>query len=370
MKKKLSVFLVLLLIMIFPISAYAKPAGGGGTGVVFAASITILPAVADINVNDTITFTANWSANQGINRTQWYVDGTGQGTATLKPDKMSGTSTFIYKGTTQGSHTVMFRVWNIKYVGKRDASKSVSVTVHSVTPPDDINYVSLGDSIATGTTTPLTSSTDPYTDHFQDYLEQSDATTTVIRSEFETDGYQTGDLLGDLQSDTTVRNAIIASDVVTISIGGNNLMYACKNWLGLYDFYNPDMTKLSTGYANFKAQWGAIMAEIHGLNGNAKVLVMTLYNPYNTYDTTMHQLVDSYYSRIDGSGMNDLINNNDTLYRYHVVNSYSAFDAYSEGNMETVTLLYPDSFLRNPHPTQFGQNLLFGLHKEIYDAIP
>lgn len=366
-KRYLSIVLVLLMVIGMPISAYAKPSGGGET---FNSTISFTPAAPVIDVGQSVTLVANWTTSLAVNRTQWSVDGVGQSVLSMKTAVTSGSSSMVYTGQIQGVHTITFRVWNNKFVGKRDASKSLTVTVNAVSPPEEVVYVSLGDSIATGTTTPLTSPTYPYPDQFRDYLDEINPGANIIRYDFETDGDQTSDLFGKLQTNTSIRNAVIAADVITVSIGGNNLMAACKTWLGLYDFFNPDRSELETGYAEFVAQWGAIMSEIRSLNDTAAIITMTLYNPYNTSDTTMHQLTDSYYFNSLGTGMNDLITGLASTYQYEVADAFLAFDAYSTGNMIQVNLLYPDSFTRNPHPNQTGQNMLFDLHQEIYDVLP
>lgn len=235
--------------------------------------------------------------------------------------------------------------------------------------PFHIDYVSLGDSIATGTTTPVTPSTDPYTDQFEAYLKEANPDTPVVRSTFETDGDRTNELLAKLMTDTAVRDAVRSADIITVSIGGNNLMQACKIAENTYDFFNPDIAAAEQGYADFVLQWGAIMAEIRSLNADADVIAMTLYNPYNIQDAGMHAFVDGYLFRQDGSGMNDLISRLAPTYDYHVADAFTSFDAYSDGIMWTVTLLYPPSLVRNPHPNQIGQDLLFGLHQNIYDAL-
>ncbi|MHB1454626.1 MAG: GDSL-type esterase/lipase family protein [Saccharofermentanales bacterium] len=371
MKRSLSIILALLIIISIPAGVSAAKPGGGG-GETFAGVITITPAAQTINLNESITLTATWTANLGINRSEWSVDGIAQGAATMKPDKLSGTSSFLYKGLTQGNHTISFRIWNVKFVGKRDTAKSVTVTVNAPQPPATLYYVSLGDSIATGTTTPLTNPTTPYVDQFQSYLAASNPGDTIVRNAFETDGYRTNDLLASLINDAAVRTAVARADYITVSIGGNNLMQACKaNNLTGYDFHAPDLAILAQGYADFAVQWELVMAAIRNLNQDAVVLTMTLYNPYNTSDSSMHNLVDSYFSRFDGSGMNDIIADMAASYSYKVADAFTAFNAYSGGNMGLITMMYESfTLIRNPHPNQTGQNILFNLHKAIYDNLP
>lgn len=242
------------------------------------------------------------------------------------------------------------------------------VTVSNIITPV-IRYVSLGDSIATGTTTPITSPTNPYVDQFESYLRLANPGIDIIRSAFENDGDRTNELLNKLQTNSTMQEAVTNADYITVSIGGNNLMQACKTWLGLYDFFNPNLAVAEQGYRDFVVQWGAIMVEIRSRNPDAVVIVMNQYNPFNTSDTVMHTFVDNYYFKTDKTGINDLIASGAENYSYKIADVYSAFDQYSAGKMDQVTLLYPSSLTRNPHPNQAGQDIIFGLHKAIYDLL-
>lgn len=282
----------------------------------------------------------------------------GPADATLSAD----TGAFSWTPAEAGTYNTSIEVSD----GSLTSTDTFTITVtEASTGPTEIRYVSLGDSIATGTTTPLTSPTNPYVDQFESYL-NSIYDIPVYRSAFESDGDRTNELLSDLKTNTTIRSAVDAADVITISIGGNNLMQACKTWIG-YDFFNPDLDEANQGYADFVSQYDDIMRELRLLNEDATVIVMSLYNPYNTADTYMHTLVDGYYFKSDGSGMNDLIFSYADDFNYLVADAFTAFDAYSNGQMDEVTFMYPDSWLRNPHPTQFGQNMLFDLHQAAYD---
>jgi lysophospholipase L1-like esterase len=282
------------------------------------------------------------------------IKGTSKVTLTYKANKDPGTEVF----------TVLVK-------DEKDASDSIviSVTVSEPTPPPppaEIRYVSLGDSIATGTTTPLTNPTNPYVNQFENYLRSTFNGTTIIRSAFETDGDRTNELLSKLQGNAAMRAAVQSADVITVSIGGNNLMQAAKTWYG-YDFFNINTSVANQGFADFQSQWGTIMSTIRTLNPKAKIITMTIFNPYNLSDATLHNLVDGYLFR-NGNGMNEMIMNGASEMHYGVADVFTAFDAYNT-DMSRVTLLYPSSLLRNPHPNQNGQNLIFELHKQVYLAL-
>lgn len=316
-------------------------------------------AAKTVNVNELLTFTATASdADLPANTLTFSLENNLPAGAAISPS-----GGFSWTPGTAGTYSAAIVVSD----GLTTDTETFTITVNEVsTEPTEVRYVSLGDSIATGTTDGIFNPpTYPYVDQFESYLNDINEI-PVYRSAFETDGDRTNELLSDLKTNTTLRNAVDAADVITVSIGGNNLMQACKTWIG-YDFFNPNISLANQGYNDFVNQYDDIMLEIRALNDTATIIVMTLYNPYNIADDYMHTLVDNYYFRTDGLGMNNLIQGYADDYNYLVADAFSAFDAYSNGQMGTVTLMYPASFLRNPHPTQFGQNLLFGLHRSVYE---
>ena len=295
MKRYLTV--VLMILIAFGVPANLAAAKPGGSTKVFSAKIVITASMPTALVDQTVTLTANWSATLGINRTEWYIDEAAQPASLqiFRKDTKSGQSSFVFKGTEARDYALQFRIWKEGDIS-RDAAQVFTLRVN----PAVLRYVSLGDSIATGTTTPLTADTIPYTDQFASNLKTANPGITVYRSAFETDGYRTNeiyDLLGlsdvsaTVSTNQTLISAVAAADVITLSIGGNNLMQACKtdSILQPYDFFNPDLAVSDQGYEDFMSQYDDIMAKIHTLNSDALVIVMTLYNPYNLNDTQMHE---------------------------------------------------------------------------------
>lgn len=259
--------------------------------------------------------------------------------------------------------------------GSETDTESFTITVNEAsTEPSEIRYVSLGDSIATGTTTPITSPTTPYVDLFQNYLD-SKYTIPIFRTAFETDGDRTNELLYKLNNNDAMITAVSNADVITISIGGNNLMQAAKDdsALGGYDFNSFDAAIAESGRADFEAHFPQIMSRIQALNADAEVMVMTIFNPYNTSDASLHTAVQSYLFRPNDAtyGINEMILSKAGEFNYRIADVYQNFyDTYAD-NMGAVTYFYPTDWwgrlTRNPHPNQTGQNIIFNLHKAIYE---
>ena len=226
-----------------------------------------------------------------------------------------------------------------------------------------INYVALGDSIATGTILNSTKITS-YVTYFAQYLKKVYGSTSTINvKNFAHDGDRSNELLALLKTNNTVRKIIKSADVITISIGANNLMQATN----IPGFTTIDQYKAEQGVSDFKKDWPSILAEINkikGANPPAKIIVNTVYNPFNIgptkgyeSDPAMRELVDFYLSQIN-SVITSTQNNTET--KYVVAGVYDAFSDYAANNdMGSITYFYPLlSILRNPHPNSAGQNLI------------
>lgn len=261
-----------------------------------------------------------------------------------------------------------------------------SVTAFAALPakPETVNYVALGDSIATGTVLGSSKITS-YVAYFGEHLRTNYSTNLTSKvTNLAHDGDASNELLALLQSSTERQNdassgsntlsraissdeaaavqaAVISAHVITISVGGNNLMRAAN----IPGFTTIDKVKAAKGVADFNIQWPLIIAKIRSYNPNAVILVNTVYNPYNTVaisgyrnDSALHTQVDGYLLKI-----NELINVNKMLgaqKQYGVANVHDTFHSYAtKGKMGSITYFYPFlSFLRNPHPNSTGQQLI------------
>lgn len=263
--------------------------------------------------------------------------------------------------------------------GLSNDAYSAWVLISPVVPPvtKTISYVALGDSIATGTVYPGKTIT-TYVSYFYQFLQEQNSGAEVTLKNLATDGARTNELYSRLGLDSSpcdsgLVSAVENADIITISIGGNNLMQAAKDSsaLGGYNFNNIDTTAVESGVSDFNAQWKPIINEIKRLNPDVQIIVITIYNPYNESDVSLHNTVDSYLFRADGTGINDVIRNNTGL-GYYVADVYEAFNQNYSNNMGAITYFYPSPFdiwgtlTRNPHPNESGQNIITGLHENVY----
>lgn len=257
--------------------------------------------------------------------------------------------------------------------GMTAAADSASYTVLEPAPvPQEINYVVLGDSIATGTIAyDYIPPEIPYPAYFKAFIEEESGLPVNV-DDFSEDGDKSGDLLNKLQNDGAMREAIMDADYVTVSIGGNDLMAAAKySFFGInyYDFDRIDTAKAETGRVNFIANFPLIVSELRTLNPDAQIFINTIYNPFNmSSDADNYDLVEGYLDKGDGSGINETILSETG---YDVVDVHQAFDEGYADAKDQVTYMYiPDLILwfelRNPHPNSQGQSIIEDLHEALY----
>ncbi|MCF6464800.1 Ig-like domain-containing protein [Clostridium sp. Cult2] len=370
----LIVFLTVFAIISMPLQA-AKPSKPSKPPVSLKNNLPVIsqgdqPINININQNSSLTLSFNATDKDKKDTLTWSIGtNSNHGTVALKPTEGKTTS-LTYKPYTDyiGNDSLRLMVTDNK--GGSD-SIDLNITIKPVIPQPSISYVSLGDSIATGTIYPGKTITS-YVSYFYEYIKSRNPGVNVNLTRLEKDGDRTNELLFKLNNDSNMITAVRGANVITICIGGNNLMQAAKSSGSIsgYDWNNINTTIADQGLSDFNTHWNQIINRIKYLNSNTVLIVNTTYNPYNTSDTTLHELVDSYLFRNDGSGLNDTINNNTNL-GYSVANVFAGFDYYSS-NMGSITYFYPrpwdiwGTLTRNPHPNAAGQNIIYEYIKAAY----
>jgi lysophospholipase L1-like esterase len=260
-------------------------------------------------------------------------------------------------------------IGEVKFDYMLNGGSTATVTlVVEADKPKVLNYVALGDSIATGTY--YTSTTNKrlnlsYVYYFTEFLKTKFNQVNI--SNYSVDGHKTSDLLQRLNN-TQVIESVKTADLITITIGANNLLEAAKKKIfGItygYDFTRINWTVAEAGRAAFEKEWPLIVNRIKFLNPNAEILALTPYNPYNSSDS-LYTRVNGYLSNTSGNGINDIIINNKEM-GYKVVDVYTGLKSYSESNaMKEITYFY-DSF-RDPHPNVTGHKLIGQLHVSVFE---
>lgn len=236
-------------------------------------------------------------------------------------------------------------------------------------PPSGIFYVALGDSIGTGDTSRGTTSS--YIIGFYNYLVSANPGTAVTLRNLATNGDDSSDLLGKLRADTECTGDVAKATILTLNIGGNNVLPA-----GESSFSRINHTVAQEGTLRFESEYPLIIDEIRRCNPTVEIITMTLYNPYNAVsiryyegDPVLHQEVEFYVSRINAK----IREVSDSKYRYAEVHDIWKANYADVGKMGSVTYFYPNvlfKFTRDPHPNQTGQNVLTEMMKQAYLNTP
>ncbi|HEX3026813.1 MAG TPA: GDSL-type esterase/lipase family protein [Clostridia bacterium] len=166
----------------------------------------------------------------------------------------------------------MLIVSSVFFGAKADAIKQRAIT-----------YTALGDSISTGYK--LSNTSKDYVNLFGKYL-------NTVPVNLGKNGLDSAGLLRKLNQDQTVIGQIKKSDVITVSMGGNDMLV-------IFSSLNLDLTsplslvnavsllqgntlhrKLTGGVESFSKNWPEIVARLKNLAPDANLVVTTLINPY------------------------------------------------------------------------------------------
>ncbi len=240
-----------------------------------------------------------------------------------------------------------------------------------------VNYTALGDSIAYGM------SADPgydYVDLFYNNLKDRPGNDDLALVNLGIPGYQSSNLLTQLQTDPTTIASIRDAKEITISIGGNNLLspmimtmatafnldptadtFAAELAAALADPGAQDIisaalpqlqTNLTAGTTEFATDWPQIIATIKALAPQADIYVATLYDPINPQDP-LYAVFEPFIQAINATIMTPNAG-------YNVADVYTAFNSY-QGTDPLVNFSLLTGNL-DPHPTTAGHALIYQTH--------
>jgi lysophospholipase L1-like esterase len=215
---------------------------------------------------------------------------------------------------------------------------------------EHILYTALGDSISGGFGARITCG---FAYRFCDYLTCKYC--SVKCRNLACPGLTSCGLLQQLRKDPEVRCCVKAADVITISIGGDNLLKCtCDN-------YRTICRKSAEKWVGrFREDWPRILDCIRrGLCSQAQLYVMTLYNPYHHCDCN-YELADYYIRQINSIIADPILVQ---TYNYVVVDVYTCF----ESNRCKDWTFFSDCLLRDPHPNCEGQRQIYCMFKKAYN---
>ena len=245
----------------------------------------------------------------------------------------------------------------------------VSLLPSAAFAQDDVSYVALGDSITTGY---------GLGEDAQSFAEQVAAENGYSLTSLAADGATSSDLLVVVQAEgnaETLSNA----DIVTITIGGNDLMNALYAYLAAETDSTPEAVKTalesadattllsfadkidgfaeSTQYETaleaLVANFDASIVALRGMNNDVSIVVINQYNPYSHLSSSFSSVIDAFESGL--SELNDKLEYYSGIY-YSVADVYTAFKGAeqnpcnAEVSLESVNLDF--------HPNAYGHTLI------------
>ncbi|MGG1679473.1 GDSL-type esterase/lipase family protein [Neobacillus sp. NRS-1170] len=223
---------------------------------------------------------------------------------------------------------------------------------------DCFQYTALGNSIAFGVGASFgvgALKNYGYVNYFRDFLATLFPCVNLINSA--QPGFSSSDLLQQLQhNDPVTRQAVKKADLITISIGGGDLL----------DCLPKPRTEipacLSNAVAAFAQNWPLIMKEIRkSIQSNAEILVMTVYNPF-IGGTPFFMLAEPFIQEI-----NDVIIANRFTFHYKVVDVHADFLGQFTNTTQPKVCIWTHSCPSlDPHPTDAGHLEIARLHELKY----
>lgn len=260
-----------------------------------------------------------------------------------------------------------------------------ATSVKAYAAPKDIVYVALGDSVAFGMSASIGNG---YTELMKTYLDGHPRGGSTVYHNLSSLGFTAEDLYRQVK-DKNYAQTIATADIITINIGGNNILGAV---LGLVRSLYPEATNtldglnlavnsdpsriaaimeklkdpaspeskalnlaLIAGVTSFNLYYPLLMKEVRVLAPKAEIYVNTLYSPVQK-EQDLIKLLNPYIHSI-----NINIRSYQFSYRYKVVDVYSAFRLTRKNVLDFNISSFP--FNVDIHPNNEGHQLIFNMLK-------
>ena len=217
-----------------------------------------------------------------------------------------------------------------------------------------IQYAALGDSIAVGYGA---TNHYGYVDRFRDFLATKYRTVDLTNGAIP--GLNSSGLLLQLTFDETTRNAVRRAEVVTVSIGGNNLLPCASD-----NYTTLNTTCGQIGVYVFQQDWPRILFQIRrSIGSRARLFAMTVYDPYRGDDPN-YATAEGFIQAVNGSIRDGGLT---ATYGYQVADAYGAFQGkLPDGTWKVCTYTHFCEATRDPHPTDAGHAEIARLHELLY----
>ena len=217
--------------------------------------------------------------------------------------------------------------------------------IYLTTLDKSISYVALGDFLTVG----VTADSDieySYTDYINEYLKKKNVVGEYIK-DFADNNYRTTDIIRDIEDnkkiminnkERTLKNVLIKADLLTVSIGLNDVISIMASEDVNGNFYNY----LDTILVDIDKLFGLLRQYC-----KEDIIVVGYYNPY--YGNKRYDSAFSY--------MNTKVNYLSQKYGIKYVDIYDLY----ESNLDFLPII------NDIHPSKVGYNSIFDMIKPILD---
>ena len=216
------------------------------------------------------------------------------------------------------------------------------ITIFLLTRDRKIYYLSLGDSLAAGQT-PYNTIGKSYGDYVKEYLKDKNVLEFYTKG-FAKSGYRSIDILNDIKSNKEIKvsgkklslkHALIKADVVTLSIGANDLFYKLN--IGT-EFDLNEFDDIYTYVDESMSDIDKLLLELRKAC-KEEIMVFGFYNPFTNFSTTLANEVEPIIIYANNK-MQELANKYDMTY-LDIHDTFLANDEYLPKTFEI-------------HPTNLG----------------
>lgn len=211
----------------------------------------------------------------------------------------------------------------------------ILISIFFMTRDKKVYYLSLGDSLAAGQT-PYNTIEESYGDYVAEYLKDKEVLEFYTK-DFSKSGYRSIDLLNDLNNNKeikvngkkiTLKNALIKADLVTVSIGANDLFYKLN--VGT-EF---DLNEFDDMYTYVDEVILDVDKLLYKLRKSCKeqIMVFGFYNPFTNFSSSLATTVEPVIIYANGK-MENLVKKYDMTY-VDIHDTFLANDDYLSSTLE------------------------------------
>ncbi|GEL12671.1 lipase/acylhydrolase [Lapidilactobacillus concavus] len=170
-----------------------------------------------------------------------------------------------YVGLNQWLKTPNFKTTQAKSI-QQQAQKKIKKSVHLTAIGDSLTF-GVGDATSSGGYVPL----------IKKEIELSDQTSLTTQN-FGVSGDTSVQILKRIQKQKKVQAGLAAADLITMTVGANDLMHTIRN-----NISDIDLAKVNTASATYRKHLKQLLTAIRSENPKAPIVVASIYDPFYVF---------------------------------------------------------------------------------------